>query len=118
MELKLQYAGKKPIMVKIVKFSVDDILFDSNAASEAVGKACSRTVPARVAGIYQLDQTLILSLEETPVKQDITYTFAPFPAINEDEIAGELKSRYYAGFSTIGIFNIAEKKWALFSKAK
>jgi len=105
-------------MVKIVKFSVDDILFDSKAASEAVGKACSRTLPAKVAGICQLDQTVILSVEETPVKQEITYTFAPFPAVNEDEIAGEIKSRYYAGFSTIGVFSIAEKRWALFSKAK
>ena len=103
-------------MVKIVKFSVDDILFDSKAASEAVGKACSRTVPAKVAGICQMDQTVILSVEETPVTQDITYTFAPFPAVNEDEIAGEIKSRYYSGFSMIGVFSISDKKWALFSK--
>ena len=104
-------------MIKIVKFSVDDILFDNKAASEAVSKACSRTVPAKVAGICQLDETVIISIEETPVKENITYTFAPFPAVNEDEIAGEIKSRYSAGFSTIGVFNIAGKKWALFSKA-
>ena len=104
-------------MVKIVKFSVDDILFDSRAASEAVNKACSRAIPAKVAGICQLDETVMLSIEETPVKENITYTFAPFPAVNEDEVAGEVKSRYYAGFSTIGVFNIADKKWALFSKA-
>ncbi len=105
-------------MLKIIKFSVDDILFDSKAASEAVGKACSRTVPAKVAGICQLDETVMISVEETPVKEKTTYTFAPFPAVNEDEIAGEIKSRYYAGFSTIGVFSITDKKWALFSKAE
>ena len=105
-------------MVKIVKFSVDDILFDSKAASEAVNKACSRTIPAKVAGICQLDETVIISIEETPVKKSITYTFAPFPVVNEDEIAGEIKSRYYAGFSMIGVFNIADKKWALFSNTE
>jgi hypothetical protein len=102
-------------MVKIVKFSVDDILFDRKSVSDAVGKACSRTVPAKVAGICQIDETIILSIEETPAKENMTYTFAPFPAVNEDEIAGEIKSRYYAGFSMIGTFNIADKKWALFS---
>lgn len=102
-------------MVKIVKFSVDDILFDSKAASEAVNKACSRTVPAKVAGICQLEETVMISIEETPVRNSIAYTFAPFPVVNEDEIAGEIKSRYYAGFSTIGVFDIAGKKWALFS---
>ncbi|MFA6567382.1 MAG: hypothetical protein WCS96_04150 [Victivallales bacterium] len=103
-------------MIKIVKFSVDDILFDRKAASEAVGKACSRAVPAKVAGICQLDETVMISIEETPVKENITYDFAPFPAVNEDEVAGEIKSRYYAGFSMLGVFNIAGKKWALFSK--
>ena len=103
-------------MVKIVKFSVDDILFDRQAASDAVSKACSRAVPAKVAGICQLDETVIISIEETPVKEDITYTFAPFPVVNEDEIAGEIKSRYYSGFSMIGVFSISDKKWALFSK--
>ena len=116
-ESKLQDAERKSIMVKIVKFSVDDILFDSSAASEAVTKACSRAVPAKVAGICQLDETVMISIEETPVKENISYTFAPLPALNEDEIAGEIKSRYYAGFSMIGAFNIADKKWALFAKA-
>jgi hypothetical protein len=105
-------------MLKIVKFSVDDILFDSKAASEAVGKACSRTIPAKVAGICQLNETVMIAIEKTPVKEKTTYTFAPFPAVNEDEVAGEIKSRYYAGFSTIGVFNIAEKKWALFSNTE
>jgi hypothetical protein len=103
-------------MIKIVKFSVDDILFDSKAAAEAVDKACSRAIPAKVAGICQLDETVIISVEETPLRENITYNFAPFPAVNEDEVAGEIKSRYYAGFSTIGVFNIADKKWALFAK--
>lgn len=103
-------------MVKILKFSVDDILFDSKAASEAVDKACSRQVPAKVAGLCQLDETVIISIEETPVRENITYTFAPFPFVNEDEIAGEIKSRYYAGFSLNGVINLAGKKWALFSK--
>jgi hypothetical protein len=117
MESKPQGAERKSIMVKIVKFSVDDILFDSRAASDAVTKACSRTVPAKVAGICQLDETVMISIEETPVKENIAYTFAPFPAVNEDEIAGEIKSRYYAGFSMIGAFSIAGKKWALYSKS-
>lgn len=104
-------------MVKIVKFSIDDILFDSKAASDAVTKACSRAVPAKVAGLCQLDETIMLSVEETPVKGKISYVFAPFPFLNEDEFAGEIKSRYYAGFSMIGVFVAAGKKWALFAKA-
>ena len=115
-ESKLPGAEKKPIMVKIVKFSIDDILFDSKAVSEALTKACSRTVTAKVAGICQLDETVMISIEETPAKENIAYTFAPLPAVNEDEIAGEIKSRYYAGFSMIGAFNITGKTWALFAK--
>lgn len=105
-------------MVKVVKFSVDDILFDSKAVSDAVNKACSRALPAKVAGLCQLGETIMLSVEEKPVKEKVSYVFAPFPFVNEDEFAGEIKSRYYAGFSMIGVFVAAAgKKWALFAKA-
>ncbi len=105
-------------MLKVIKFSVNDILFDSAAVSDAVGKACSRKPPAKVAGICQIGDTLMFSIEETNAPAGLDYVIAPFPAVNEDEAAGEIKSRYYAGFSTIGVFTIAEKRWALFSKTK
>ncbi|HCE43342.1 MAG TPA: hypothetical protein DET40_07325 [Lentisphaeria bacterium] len=103
-------------MIKIIKFSVDDVLFDSEAVSDAVNKACSRNPPAKVAGLCQVGETLMIPLEEVKEDLGLNYVIAPFPAVNDDEFAGEIKSRYYAGFSTIGVFSVADKKWALYSK--
>ncbi|HBC85913.1 MAG TPA: hypothetical protein DCZ94_03055 [Lentisphaeria bacterium] len=105
-------------MIKILKFSVNEILIDREAVSEAVNKACSRGVSAKVAGICQIGDTLMIPVEETKEATKLEYVIAPFPAVNEDEIAGEMKSRYYAGFSTIGVFMITDKRWALFAKGK
>ncbi len=105
-------------MVKIIKFSFDEILLDQDAVSAAICKACVRKVPAKVAGICQIGETLMVSVEEIRKVTSTKYVIAPFPAVNEDEAAGEIKSRYYAGFSTIGVFMIDEKRWALFAKEK
>jgi len=105
-------------MVKVIKFSVDEILFDSGAVSDAVNKACSRNPPAKVAGMMQVGDTLMIPLEEVKEEPGLTYVIAPFPAVNEDEFAGEIKSRYYAGFSTIGVCSIGGKNWALYSCIK
>ncbi|MFZ2655929.1 MAG: hypothetical protein WAX69_13445 [Victivallales bacterium] len=105
-------------MIKTVKFSINEILLDSEAVSDAINKACSRNPPAKVAGMMQIGDTIMIPVEEVKEELELRYVIAPFPAINEDEVAGEMKSRYYAGFSTIGVFSVAGKRWALFANTK
>lgn len=104
-------------MNRIVKIHVNDIAVNQKEMSEMVNNACRRRTPMKVAGLCQVKDQLVVSLEETNKPSNLKYIFSPFPSENEEELITEIDSRYHAGFSTIGDFYIANKKWGLFAYA-
>lgn len=101
-------------MNKIVKIHVNDLLSDSQNASEMLSKACRHQHPMRVVGCCKTGDVLVFSLEPVVSNENKTYVFAPFPSSDQDDIVAEISSRYYAGFSTITGFLIDDNFWGLF----
>jgi hypothetical protein len=102
-------------MNKILKLNISDIIIDPARESEMITKACNRSVKMNVTGICQCGDYLLIALEESDLSKDCTYVLAPFNSVNADEIASEISTRYFAGFSTIGGFDLKNEKWALFA---
>ena len=103
-------------MNKILKINTNDIIIDPARESEMITKACNRTIKMRLTGICQCGETLIAAMEEDESAPAMIYVLAPLNAENVDDITAEISSRYYAGFSTIGGFDLKSEKWALFAK--
>ena len=102
-------------MNKILKLNISDIIIDPARESEMITKACNRKVNMGVTGVCQCGDYLLLALEESDIIKNLVYILAPFNSVNVDEIATEISTRYFAGFSTIGGFNLKSEKWALFT---
>ncbi len=108
-------------MNKIVKISTDEIIYDYKNASKVVEKACLRQTPMSVVGLLQRDKSVFICLEEQEENynhSNAQYIFSPFDEENEDFILSEIKSRYNAGFSTIGCIIIDGQTWGLFTRKK
>ena len=103
-------------MNKILKININDIIIDPARESEMITKACNRTIKMHLTGICQSGETLILIMEKDELNPPMTYILAPLNAANIDDITSEISSRYFAGFSTIGGFDLKSEKWALFAK--
>lgn len=104
-------------MNRIVKIHVNDIAVNRQEMSEMVDNACLRKTPMKVVGLCQVRDQLVVSLEEIDKPSNLKYVFSPFPSENEEEVVAEIDFRYHAGFSIIGDFYIANKKWGLFAYA-
>jgi len=103
-------------MNKILKLNISDIIIDPARESEMITKACNRKVKMEVAGICQSGDYLLIALEESDKTKSQIYILAPFNSLNVDEISTEITTRYFAGFSTIGGFDLKNEKWALFAE--
>ena len=106
-------------MNKILKVNIKDILYDYRQASEIVCKACNRQAPMEVKGGFLKGDNVILCLEEKDGDQKGNYKryiFAPFVELSEEGIIAEIRSRYYAGFTTIFCFEEENKAWGLFAE--
>jgi hypothetical protein len=106
---------RRSIMNKILKLNISDIIIDPALESEMISKACSRKMKMDVAGVCQCGDYLLISLEENDEERELIYVLAPFNSVNVDEIAAEITSRYFSGFSMIGGFDLKSEKWALFA---
>ena len=103
-------------MNRIVKLSVNDVVIDAAQAAGVLTSACnSHHQPMRVTGICCLDETLLIPLEELTARDGCNYVFSKLPSLAEDDLVAEINSRYSAGFTTIGTFQIDDKLWGLFA---
>ncbi|MDD5597700.1 MAG: hypothetical protein PHV82_07130 [Victivallaceae bacterium] len=107
-------------MIKIVEFSINEIILEEKACSDLVMRACLRSpvTPRRVTGMCSSRDKVFVILEACP--QDTpppVYRFALLAssANDEAEIDSQISSRYYAGFRTIGSFTVDNQLWALFA---
>lgn len=105
-------------MNRVLKVYVNDIIADHKRASELITSACSHERTMRVTGCFRVNDVVLVILEECPsVTQSMKYVLAPLPQGGADEFIGEISSRYFAGFTTYGAFEIGGNAWGLFGKA-
>ena len=107
--------------MKIIEFNINEILLAEKACSDLIRKACLRTpvTPYHVSGMCSTIDKVFVILE--PSGGDINlpqYRFAPLSSLDDKDIDTEISSRYYAGFTTISSFIVADKLWALFALKK
>jgi len=103
-------------MIKIVEILIDDILNDAAGCSEIIHGACRRNPGLHVTGLSANETMVFISLEDTPSTSGMMqYRFAELSELDKDLIASEMKSRYYAGFTTVGSFISGKNVWALFA---
>lgn len=101
-------------MNKIVRVAIDDILFDPEEISEMLTDCLYRHRKMRLAGACGLRDVLIVSFEETSVRQDSRLVLAPFRGPGPDDISAEITQRYERGFSLRSSFRAGDRVWALF----
>jgi hypothetical protein len=105
-------------MNKILKLNTDNIIIDPAGQSEMITDACDHNTKMNVTGVCQSGDYILIVMELEEKFQNLDYVLAPFDSVNIDEIATEISTRYFSGFSCIGSFDVKAKKWGLFAKKK
>ena len=106
-------------MIKIVKFSEDDILFDAKAVSEALDKAARRLRPVRFTGLCPIGREVLFVFNECFADEDDSdahFVLTTLPSRDFDEVSATFLSRFTGGFDTLGTFSIGDDLWALFKR--
>lgn len=107
--------------MKIIEFNINEILLTEKACSALIRKACLRTpvTPHHVTGMCSTIDKVFVILEQFGEDIDLPqYRFAPLSSLDDKDIGAEISSRYYAGFTTIASFVVADKLWGLFALKK
>jgi hypothetical protein len=105
-------------MIRIVKLHFNDLVCGRGEASDAVNAECSRKTPAKVTGLFTLDENVYVILESIPEREPVEYVFASLLSLSEDDIVSEISSRYYEGFTTVGSFQVGDDFWTLYGLRK
>ena len=107
-------------MIKIVPLSEDDILFDAEAAGEALEKAARRLRPVRFSGLCPIGREILFVFnecpEDDPGDSDAQFVFSKLPSRNFDEVSATFLSRFIGGYDTLGTFSIGDDLWGLFKR--
>lgn len=104
--------------LRIVKLHAAEIIYDPEAAAEAVAKACSRgRVPLLPSGCCDLGEgELLISLAKAEGSEAERFYFVPFPDSSEDSIVSELNVRYRHKMVLIGTFRYEDTCWGFFRR--
>lgn len=102
-------------MIRIIKIAIEDILNDAGSCSARINRACRRNQPMQVSGICSNAEILYVILEER-ISVPCQYRVAPLAEFDDDAIIASVRSRFDAGFTTVGSFIASETLWALFSR--
>ena len=103
---------------RIIRISINDIIVAPEKQSTMITAACNREIPMAPTGICQVGDNILVALEECEPVPEIEYILSPFQSINIDDIATEISTRFFSGFSLIGGFDVKLDKWALFKLNK
>ena len=106
-------------MIKIVPLSEDDILFDAEAAGEALEKAARRLRPVRFSGLCPIGREVLFVFNECPADEDDSdahFVLTKLESRDFDEVSAVFLSRFTGGFDTLGTFSIGDDLWALFKR--
>ncbi len=107
-------------MIKIIPLNEDDILFDAEAAGEALDKAARRLRPVRFSGVCPIGREILFVFnecpEDDPGDSDAHFVFSKLPSRNFDEVSAAFLSRFIGGHGTLGPFSIGDGLWGLFPR--
>ncbi len=106
-------------MIKIVPLSEDDILFDAEAAGEALDKAARRLRPVRFSGLCPIGRQVLFVFNECDADEDDSdakFVFSRLPSCDINEVSAAFLSRFTGGFDTLGTFFIGDDLWGLFKR--
>ncbi len=101
-------------MLRILDIPLHEISLDPAGASERLNAAAVRGAGLHVVGLAALGGRLQVFLESPFIPG--VYRFAPVAAESGAELIGEVRSRYDAGFSTLGVFELGPERWGLFRR--
>ncbi|MDD5727341.1 MAG: hypothetical protein PHV59_02145 [Victivallales bacterium] len=108
-------------MIRIVEFSINEILIEEKACSDLITRTCLRQLitPYRVTGLCSSEDKIFVILEQSKLERSLPeYRFARLGSLDSREIEAEIHTRYNAGFRTIGSFLADDQVWALFAREK
>ena len=98
------------MQLKIVKYSVDDLIVDLKDMSRNLTKLCSgRSLKWEVTGIMQKNDTVILALDQCS-SLSCDYFFAEIDKISVESIEEEIRSHWQSGIYLMGTINITEEE--------
>ena len=103
-------------MNKILKISIDSIIINPAEQSDMITDACNHKTKMNATGLCQVGDNILITLEPEEEEREMVYVLSPFSSNNIDEIISEISSRYFAGFSLVGGFDLKSEKWALFAR--
>lgn len=101
-------------MLKTVQISIDDILFDPDGTSEMLTDCLRRHRKQRFLGLCQADDTVIVTFEDSRIRNENELVLAPFRNQGADQITAEIADRYDNGFTLRASFRADDKLWGLF----
>ena len=100
-------------MLSILDIPLSEILIDPAAVSENISCHAARQGGLAVTGIGVVNDRLLVFFEPAAGPVPV-YRVAPMEGVSAAEIIGEVRSRWGASFSTVGIFHCGSSLWGLF----
>jgi len=101
--------------VKILQFHLDDLIVDYEGVASAIERACARG-SWRVMGVCQIHSHVIVPLEPAAAEERREYVLAPFSGTSQEEVTGDIFSRWQGGFSTRGLIRLEAVTLGLFER--
>lgn len=101
-------------MLKQVRLSFDDILFDPEEASDLLTNCMCRRRKMRFVGAGAADNVLIALFEDTITGSDSKLVLAPFKSSDPDTVGMEISERYERNYLLRSSFRIKSRVWALY----
>lgn len=96
------------MQLKIVKYSIDDLIVDPKEVSENLNEICSgRQLKWEVTGVCQKGDIAIVALDQcSSLKCD--YLFAPVDFTSVETIEQEIQSHWQSEIYLMGIISVTE----------
>jgi hypothetical protein len=101
--------------LRIVQFSLTELIHDAEAVSEALNRACRRAQSGyRVGGHFQRDGVVVFILEPLEGGEIPRYLLAPFLGESREDLIADVWSRWQGGWSTVGSIALHDSSLGLF----
>lgn len=101
-------------MLKQVRVSFDDILFDPDEVGDMLTACMKRQHKMRFVGAAAAEKVLIALFEDSPTRSASKLVLAPFKSADPEEIAAEISLRFERNYLLRSSFRIQSRFWALY----